>query len=309
MKNSKTILIIVGVLLGIGMFFLLYGCYKIMTQNKVNNEDKKEIVDNNMKRDVSIINNELLYSNNDIEIKIISAIPKENYVEVQFSLSNKSNDIYNFSINRLKVNNCLTYFGIPSIETNFSGVNLGVNPGESSNNYIIYIWYSDLENRGITDISTLSFKLIIYKNENFVNEFDTFAQGYIDIKTNIYDETKEYSSLVKEKDKLYSDDNIDILFGKFKTESDVVKSTYIIVNNKTNNVYQFRDQYYIVDGEKINTQYLMDIYTLYDNAFDYFNVPNAAKEFSVNSKSIKYGFSLYDNETKAFIKDIVIDLK
>lgn len=304
MKNSKTILIIVGFLLGVGMLFLLYGSYKIMTQNKGNNEEKNGIVDNNMKQGVSIINNELLYSNNDIEIKVLSAIPKDKYVEVQFSLSNKLEDIYNFSIGKLKVNNCLTYFGIPSIETNFSGVNLGVKPGETSKNYIIYIWYSDLENRGITDISTLSFKLVIYKNE-----VDTLSEGYIDIKTSLYSETKEYSNLIKENDRLFSDENIDILFGKFKTESDIVKSTYIIVNNKTNNKYQFRDQYYIVDGEKINTQYFMDIYVLYDNGYDYFNVPNAAKEFSVNSKSIKYGFSLYDDETKTLIKDIVVDLK
>ena len=309
--NDKRKLVIITLLV-IGIICLLIGCCKIMNSKPSKKTTNNEVVDNGITKykGENIVSDTLLYSNNDVDIKIKNAIYKENYLEVQFSLTNKSTEIYNFSINRLKVNNCLITFGTPFNDSNFSGVNLGVEPNKTSDNYIIYIWYNDLELRDITDISTMSFKLILYKNEKETKDFGLYKDGYIDIKTSQYDLNKEYDLVLANKPKLYSDDIMDIYKGHIKEESGKIKAIYLIINNKTSKTYQLQNHYLTIDGEKIESMYsILDNYILFDNAYDYYFIPKISKDISSNSQSIKYSFSLYDNETKKLIKDISLDIR
>ena len=318
MKNSEKTFAIV--ILIIGLISLSFGVYELIFSssndstdsdnlNKINDDKTTTSI---MEKNTNIIEETNLYTNNDVEVKVLSAIPKENYVEIKFSLHNKSNAEYNFSINKMKINNCITTFGEPS--SNFSGVNLGVKPNETSDNYIIYVWYKDLDLRSIKDISTVSFKLQLFKNIHLTKDFDTYTPGYIDIKTKYYDEKIEFDNIYENKDKLYSDEYIDIYSKSYKINSES-NTNYIIVHNKSNKSYQLEYPYMVVNGKKIKAKfYNIEHYIFYDNSYDLYAIPEMEKSIPENSKSVQFGFDLYDFDLYDFsvhkvVKQVLFDIK
>lgn len=160
----------IAIVLIISLFCLKY---MFQTSNSLNNTPKIELGDN------------ILLVTDDVEIKLEDINYTTNNIEVKFNLMNKSNKYYNFDIVDLKINDYYNvYFGIDS-NSNFGIVNNWVKPNNNSNNYIVYIWYDDLEKYNIekNEIQKLSFKLSQYISEKGDIYFNTVENDeYISVE-------------------------------------------------------------------------------------------------------------------------------
>ena len=156
-KNTIIVILIVLVVL-VGLLIVPKSKSKKL---KLDNSNIK--IGTNDNQNLEFKNNNLL-TTNDIEINAESIIPTEYNYQVQFSLNNKSNNQYNFLINKLKVNDIDMFFGTKT-GSNFRPANIYVEPNQKSYNYVMLIWYDELEKKNIKkdEIKKLSFQLLIYK--------------------------------------------------------------------------------------------------------------------------------------------------
>ncbi len=298
--------VIVAATLFIIIIFGLFIYNKFINNKNLNDQSGSNGVNlykNTVNKNTSI-NEQVLYSSDEVEIKVLNMKMLDKYAKITFSLLNKSDKTYNFSIGNLKVNNCILPYGEPNYNgkllNNFAGVNLGVSPGQYSDNYVIYIWYNELKFHKIDSISLLSFELLLYKDEKMLNQ----KIKYIDVQTSDYNENSDYKYYANTRNNLYSDDNIEIFFDDYHYDKfNNIDAVYLIIHNKTSRKFQMRNGVLLIGNEQL-LKYNTYIDIIPENVYNYFTIGNLKKSFTKDSDDIKYTFSLYDDESKQFIKNI-----